>query len=122
MPRELRLTVAERMGPEGEIAPLDEDSLDAVVERLAEAEVEAVAVCLLFAFLHPEHERRVGRAPARGAARRARLALQRGLPEMREYERAATTAADAYLGASARPPTSGGSASARPTRGSPSRW
>src|SRR3954454_13876701 len=62
LPRELPFTVRERVAPEGEIAPLDEDSLRDAVERLREAEVEAIAVCLLFAFLHPEHERRVGEA------------------------------------------------------------
>ncbi|HEX2806109.1 MAG TPA: hydantoinase/oxoprolinase N-terminal domain-containing protein, partial [Kineosporiaceae bacterium] len=60
VPRELRYTVRERMGPDGVIVPLDEADLDLVVEALAAAEVEAVAVCLLFGFLHPEHERRVG--------------------------------------------------------------
>ena len=39
------------------------------VDALREAEVEAVAVCLLFAFLHPEHEQRGRRGGPRGAAR-----------------------------------------------------
>src|SRR5919107_2336428 len=56
VPRDLRFTVRERMGPEGEIEPLDEGSLEETVEALGSAEVEAVAVCLLFAFMHPEHE------------------------------------------------------------------
>src|SRR3712207_2854491 len=60
VPRDLRFTVVERMGPDGEVAPLDEGSLDRTVRALEEADVEAVAVCLLFAFAHPEHERRVG--------------------------------------------------------------
>ena len=62
------------MGPDGELEPLDEDSLREAVEALREADVEAVAVCLLFAFLHPDHERARRRGAARGAARRARLA------------------------------------------------
>ena len=60
IPRELRFTVRERMGPDGEISPLDEQSLARTVEALREAEVESVAVCLLFSFLYPDHERRVG--------------------------------------------------------------
>src|SRR3712207_8510720 len=52
--------VRERMGPEGELQPLEEDSVRQVVAELGESGVEAVAVCLLFAFLHPEHERRLG--------------------------------------------------------------
>jgi N-methylhydantoinase A len=98
VPRELCLTVEERMGPDGEVRPLDEEGLEEVVERLREAEVEAVAVCLLFGFLHPAHERRVGER-LREALEGVHVSLSSEiLPEVREYERAATTAADAYLG------------------------
>src|SRR5215210_1945375 len=54
VPRELRFTVTERMGPEGEILPLGDQSLHDAVSAIEEAEVEAVAVCLLFAFMHPD--------------------------------------------------------------------
>jgi N-methylhydantoinase A len=98
VPRELRFTVKERMGPEGEVAPLDEESLQGAVEALREADVEAVAVCLIFAFAHPEHERRVGEA-LREAMPEVHVSLSSEvLPEFREYERFSTTAADAYLG------------------------
>ncbi|QYJ15404.1 Acetophenone carboxylase gamma subunit [Rubrobacter xylanophilus DSM 9941] len=97
VPRGLRFTVRERMGPEGEIEPLDEESLREAVAALREAEVEAVAVCLLFAFTHPEHERRVG-AALREALPGVHVSLSSEvLPEFREYERFSTTAADAYL-------------------------
>jgi len=97
VPRELRFTVAERMGPEGEIEALDETGLKDAVFRIEEAEVEAVAVCLLFAFMHPEHERRVGEA-LREALPDVHVSLSSEvLPEFREYERFSTTAADAYL-------------------------
>ena len=98
VPRDLRFTVKERMGPEGEIEPLDEESLRSAVEALQGAGVEAVAVCLLFAFAHPDHERRVGGA-LREALPDAHVSLSSEvLPEFREYERFSTTAADAYLG------------------------
>ena len=98
VPRELRFTVKERMGPEGEIEPLDEESLGRAVEALEESGVEAVAVCLLFAFAHPGHERRVGEA-LREALPEVHVSLSSEvLPEFREYERFSTTAADAYLG------------------------
>jgi N-methylhydantoinase A len=98
VPRELRFTVRERMGPDGEIEPLDEGSLEKVVAALKEAEVEAVAVCLLFAFMHPEHERRVGEV-LREELPDVHVSLSSEvLPEFREYERFSTTAADAYLG------------------------
>ena len=97
VPRELRFTVRERMGPDGEIEALDEESLAAAVEAVRDADVEAVAVCLLFAFLHPEHERRVGEA-LRSALDGVHVSLSSEvLPEFREFERLATTAADAYL-------------------------
>ncbi|CAA9458462.1 MAG: N-methylhydantoinase A [uncultured Rubrobacteraceae bacterium] len=97
VPRELRFTVKERMGPRGEILALDESSLEEAVSAVEEAEVEAVAVCLLFAFAHPEHERRVGEA-LREALPGVHVSLSSEvLPEFREYERFSTTAADAYL-------------------------
>ena len=90
VPRDLRLTVRERMGPDGEVEPLDEDSVGEAIEKLREADVDAVAVCLLFAFLHPEHERRVGEA-VREALGDVHVSLSSEvLPEFREYERFST--------------------------------
>jgi len=97
VPRALRFTVRERMGPDGVVTPLDESDLAGVVAALAAAAVEGVAVCLLFGFLHAEHERRVG-AAVRAALPGVPVSLSSELlPEFREYERAATVAADAYL-------------------------
>ena len=97
VPRELRFTVRERVGPGGVLVPLDEASLAAAVAACRGAGVEAVAVCLLFGFLHPEHERRVG-AALRAALPGVHVSLScEVLPEFREYERCATTVADAYL-------------------------
>jgi len=98
VPRELRFTVRERMGPDGEIEPLDEGNLEKVVTALKEAEVEAVAVCLLFAFMHPEHERLVGEVLREELPDMHVSLSSEVLPEFREYERFSTTAADAYLG------------------------
>jgi N-methylhydantoinase A len=97
VPRDLRFTVRERMGPEGEVEALDEESLDEAISAVREAEVEAVAVCLLFAFMHPDHEQMVGEA-LREALPEVHVSLSSEvLPEFREYERFSTTAADAYL-------------------------
>ncbi len=97
VPRGLRFMVRERMGPDGEVSPLDEDSLKRVIAAVEEADVQAVAVCLLFAFMHPEHEKRVGEA-LREALPNLHVSLSSEvLPEFREYERFSTTAADAYL-------------------------
>ncbi len=98
VPRELRFTVKERMGPNGELEPLDEDSLKEVVEGIKNAEVEAVAVCLIFAFMYPDHERGIGEA-LREELPDIHVSLSSEvLPEFREYERFSTTTADAYLG------------------------
>lgn len=98
VPRDLRFTVRERMGPDGEIEPLNEEDLEEVVGAIKEAEVEAVAVCLLFAFMHPDHEKKLGEA-LREALPDVHVSLSSEvLPEFREYERFSTTAADAYLG------------------------
>ena len=97
VPRELRFTVRERVGPDGEIAPLDEDDLAAAIEALRAADVDAVAVCFLFSFLDPAHERRAGEA-LRAALPHVQISLSSEvLPEFREYERFSTTTADAYL-------------------------
>jgi N-methylhydantoinase A len=97
VPRGLRLTVRERVGVDGAELPLDEDDLAAAVEALRAADVEAVAVCFLFSFLDPEHERRAGEA-LREALPGVEVSLSSEvLPEFREYERFATTTADAYL-------------------------
>ena len=80
----------------------------AAVEAARAAGVEAVAVCLLFSFLHPEHERARRRGAARGAARRARLALERaaaGVPRVRallDDRRRTPTSRPALLGATSR--------------------
>src|SRR5438094_5352752 len=60
VPRSLRMEVVERLNERGEVLiPLDEASLEAASEQLQAAQVEAVAVCLLFRFANPGHERNV---------------------------------------------------------------
>jgi N-methylhydantoinase A len=97
IPRELRFTVRERVSAEGVIDPLDEASLNETIEQIREANVEAVAVCLLFSYLYPEHEHEVG-AALRSALPKVRVSLSAEiLPEFREFERVSTVAADAYV-------------------------
>ena len=97
VPRELRFTVRERMSPEGVLVPLDEDSVGTAVAACREAGVEAVAVCLLFGFLHPEHERKVGEALRRTLPDAWISLSSEVLPEFREYERCSTTVCNSYL-------------------------
>jgi N-methylhydantoinase A len=95
--RDLRFTVSERCGPAGEIEPLDEDSVREAARVIAGAGVEAVAVCFLFSFLYPEHERRAKELLTEALDGVAVSLSSEVLPEFREYERFSTTAADAYL-------------------------
>jgi N-methylhydantoinase A len=83
--------VRERVGPDGALAELDLDSLP-------EIDAEAVAVCLLFSFREPAHERAVAAELRRRLPRAQVVASHEVAPEFREYERASTTAVDAYLG------------------------
>jgi N-methylhydantoinase A len=80
-----------RLGPEGELEPLDLDSLPEL------GDAESVAVCLLFAFRDSSHERAVATELRRRRPDIHVVASHEFAPEFREYERASTTAADAYL-------------------------
>src|SRR5207302_7087043 len=80
-----------RLGPEGELAALDLSTLPDL------GNAETVAVCLLFAFRDPSHERTVVAELRRRHPGVHVVASHEVAPEFREYERASTTAADAYL-------------------------
>ena len=97
-PRAMRIGVRERVGPGGEvIEPLDENSVRAALDRLVAAGAECIAVCLLFSFINPEHERRV-REIARSEHPELEVSLSSEVdPAFREYERTAVTAFDAYI-------------------------
>jgi N-methylhydantoinase A len=91
VPLERCFGVDERVGPEGVLRALDLDSLPAV-------DAEAVAVCLLFSFRDPSHERAVVDELRRRLPDARVVGSHEIAPEFREYERASTTAIDAYLG------------------------
>jgi N-methylhydantoinase A len=93
VPLDRSFGVCERIGPEGVLEPLDLASLPDV-----DADVEAVAVCLLFAFRNSSHERAVADELRRRLPGVRVVASHEVAPEFREYERASTTAVDAYLG------------------------
>ncbi|NPV60895.1 MAG: hydantoinase/oxoprolinase family protein [Actinobacteria bacterium] len=96
IPAELCFGARERTGPGGEVlVPLDPDHARELADLVARRGVEAVAVCLLFSFARPEHERMLARELARHGVR-VHLS-SRILPEYREYERACTVAVNAYV-------------------------
>src|SRR4051812_17389943 len=91
VPLERCFGVRGRMGPEGELAPLELDSLPAV------GDVDSVAICLLHAYRDASHELAVARELRERRPDLHVVASHEVAPEFREYERASTTAADAYL-------------------------
>ena len=91
VPLERCYGVRERAGPAGVLEDLDLGTLE-------EFEAEAVAVCLLFSFRDPEHERLVAEEVRTRLPQAHVVASHEISPEFREYERASTTAIDAYLG------------------------
>ena len=99
VPRRHRFEITERIDAQGDVvAPLAEDELPALIEAIRAAGLETVAVSFLFSFLNDTHERRVGEA-LRAALPGVGIFLScEVLPEIREFERASTTAVCAYVG------------------------
>ncbi len=93
---DLRFGVGERVVASGEVLePLDDAGLPQLVETLKQAQVESVAISLLFSFLHPQHEERIAESLA---SLGVPLSISsRILPEYREYERTSTVVINAYL-------------------------
>ena len=99
-PRRWRMTVRERIrAPRGEVeVPLNEDDVLEAIEQLRQQGVEAVAVCCLFSFLNPAHEKRIAEIARREFPGAYVTASHEIAPLVREYERFSTTAMNAYVG------------------------
>jgi len=96
--RELRLEARERIGPSGEVVvPLDAASVEAAAKTFREAGVEAVAVCFLFSFANPAHEREAGRLLGLSLPGTPVSLSSDVASEYREYLRTSTTALNASL-------------------------
>lgn len=97
-PRSLTGEVCERVNFRGEVLrSLDETALRATLRELGTHGIESLAVCLLFSFLHPQHEQRVRdiveeELPTCGVSLSCEI-----LPQIREYYRLSTTVINAYL-------------------------
>jgi N-methylhydantoinase A len=96
VPRQHRLDVSERVNYLGEVqTPLDDASIDALIAHCRQHSIESVAICLLFSFANPEHERRIlQRFEQAGFFVSASHIIS---PEFREYERTSTTVINAYV-------------------------
>jgi N-methylhydantoinase A len=99
IPRRRRFEITERVGADGKVVtPLAEAEIEGLIASLKGAHVQAIAVSLLFSFLNPEHERRLG-ARLRTALPGISIYMSSEvLPEIKEFERTSTTAVCAYVG------------------------
>jgi N-methylhydantoinase A len=98
IPRNRRFGFQERMRFDGnaERVPSEAD-VDAVIARLAAADIETVAIALLHAYANPDHEKRLADR-IRQALPRLDVSLSSVIsPEIREYERTSTTVLNALL-------------------------
>lgn len=98
IPRHLRFGVDERIDNSGlVVTPLDEESVARVARRIEQLDVESCAVCLLFSFLNPAHERRVGELLKEllpGVAVHLSCDV---IQEYREYERSSSVSLNAAM-------------------------
>jgi N-methylhydantoinase A len=99
VPRRWRFEITERIDAQGAvITPLADNEIPALIEAIRAARLQTIAVSFLFSFLNDAHERRVG-AALRQALPDVQVYLScEVLPEIREFERASTTAVCAYVG------------------------
>ena len=96
VPRNLRFGVEERTALDGAIlAEISGVQLRQLRNRIERARVESIAVCLLFSFANPAHERRLASSLSDLGVN---ISLSHEiLPEYREYERTSTVVINAYL-------------------------
>ncbi|TAK81774.1 MAG: hydantoinase/oxoprolinase family protein [Betaproteobacteria bacterium] len=96
--RDCRIEAPERIAADGSVLePLTEKAVDAVIAALKSSGAQAVAVCLLHSYMNPAHERAL-RERIRAAVPEASVCISSDiLPEMREFERATTAVANAYV-------------------------
>ncbi len=96
VPSRLRFGIEERVLFDGSVlVRLKTASLRSLVRRIRRSGADSIAVCLLFSFANPAHERRIY-----GALRSLKIPVSLSheiLPEYREYERTSTTVVNAYL-------------------------
>lgn len=98
LPRQQRLTVSERIDANGDVLiPLDRAEVEALCDTIDSAGYESVAVGLLHSYLNDQHERLIGEVFAQRLPNVALSLSCEVSPQMREYERFNTVAANAYI-------------------------
>ena len=94
---ELRFEASERVGPDGPLEQLASGEPRRLAELVRASGAESVAICLLFSYLDPTHERAIAERLRRELPDVHVSASHEVLPRFREFERCSTTAIDAYL-------------------------
>ena len=96
--RDLRFPVFERIAADGRVLrPLDRNNVADIADRLASADIDAIAIGFLHSYVNPEHERMAADI-IRNSLPRALISLSCDVsPEIREYERFCTVTANAYV-------------------------
>ena len=98
VPRYLTFEIRERIDSEGDVfLTLDEQSVLYAIAESRRLRAEAVAVCLIWSIVNPEHELRVGELLAREWPEVPFTLSHQLNPIIREYRRASSTAIDASL-------------------------
>ena len=98
VPRNLRLTVNERIASTGEIlSELDEAGVNTACNELISKGVDTIAVCLINAYVNPQHEERVRDLILADYPDLPVTISTVVAPEIREYERTCTAVANAYV-------------------------
>ena len=99
VPRRWRFEITGRIDAQGAVVtPLDETEVDAIAGAIKAAGLETIAISLMFSFLNDAHERRLGTLLRDRLPGVAIFLSCDVLPEIREFERASTTAVCAYVG------------------------
>ena len=98
VPRPWRREARERLAPDGSVEiALDVEAALAEVAELVEQGVESLAICFLHSYANPAHERAIAAAVAERFPNLSISLSSDIAPEIREYQRASTTVANAYI-------------------------
>jgi len=98
LPRQSRLTLKERMNAAGDVlVPLERSDVEALVDEIAKARYESIAVGLLHSYVNPAHEQMVRDVLAEKLPDVMVSLSSEVSPQMREYERFNTVVANAYI-------------------------
>ncbi len=96
--RDWRFTVPERIAADGSVLlPLDEAAVRALAQDFAKTDVESLAVCFLHSYVNGDHEKRAGEILAAALPNVSITLSSEVCPEIREYDRMSTAAANAYV-------------------------